>query len=484
MAAVETDVGEVRAATPSHGRSASLRLAQSLLCLGAGALIWFSPLAVAANTKAALAISAMLILAWMTEVMEYASAGLVGLFLFWIFGIAKPETIFSGFVNDASWFYIGAVFLGTMATKTGLPQRIAGFVVNIIGLTYSRLLLSLIVITFLLTFIVPSGVARVVIMAPICIGVISLFGVEKGSNIGRGIFLLMTYTSAIFDKMIIAGTGAITAASNITRFGGVQVTYSFWLLAFFPCAIITIFVGWRLAIWLFPPEVTSLESRRKDVQAHFAAVIPWSPKATKASLLVLLALALWFTDKLHPFSPAQVAFGVGLIGLLPFVDVLDSNDFRKANLLPYFFVAAALGMSAVLGETGGLKLLTDNILGGMEPLLSNTLIAVPVLYWTAFVYHFFTASEISMLATSLPILMEFSKSHGLNTLWIGMVWTFAAGGKLFAYQSAPLIVGYAYGYFRHTDMLKLGALLTVVEFLALAFCVLIYWPLLGFGITP
>jgi hypothetical protein len=39
----------------------------------------------------------------------------------------------------------------------------------------------------------------------------------------------------------------------------------------------------------------------------------------------------------------------------------------------------------------------------MEPYLANKLLAVPVLYWTAFVYHFFTASEISMLATSLPI---------------------------------------------------------------------------------
>ena len=175
-----------------------------------------------------------------------------------------------------------------------------------------------------------------------------------------------------------------------------------------------------------------------------------------------------------------MSFGVGLIALLPFVDVLDSNDFRKANLLPYFFVAAALGMSAVLAETGGLKLLTDTILGGMEPLLSNRAVAVPVLYWTAFVYHFFTASEISMLATSMPILMEFSKSHGLDALWIGMVWTFAAGGKLFAYQSAPLVVGYAFGYFRHSDLLKLGALLTVVEFVALAISAGLYWPILGF----
>ncbi len=478
MAAVDTNIGE--AGPSSGGRSITLRLGLSVLCLAAGAAVWLAPLNVSLNTRAALAISAMMIIAWMTEVMEYASAGLVGLFLFWILGISKPEVIFSGFVNDASWFYIGAVFLGTMATKTGLPQRIAGFVVGFVGLTYTRLLLGIIVVTFLLTFIVPSGVARVVIMAPICIGVIELFGVERGSNIGRGIFLLMTYTAAIFDKMIIAGTGAITARNAIERVGGVEVTYSFWLVAFLPCALLTILAGWRLTLWLFPPEVDSLEDRREEVQAHFRSVAPWSPMATKASLLVLLALALWLTDGIHHISAAKVAFGVGLVALLPFVDVLDASDFRKANLLPYFFVAAALGMSEVLRDTGGLKLLTDTFLGGMEPVLSSKALAVPVLYWTAFVYHFFTASEISMLATSLPILMEFSKAHALDSLWIGMVWTFGAGGKLFAYQSAPLIVGYAYGFFRHTDMLKLGALLTLVEFVALAFCTGIYWPLFGF----
>ena len=480
MAAIDHSVAEPRIAASGHERSVSLRLAQVLFCLGAGAAVWFAPLGEATNTRAALAISAMLIIAWMTEVMEYASAGLVALFLFWFFGIAKPEVVFTGFVNDASWFYIGAVFLGTMATKTGLPQRIAGFVVSGVGLTYSRLLLGIIVIAFLLTFIVPSGVARVVIMAPICIGIISLFGVDKNSNIARGMFLLMTYTCAIFDKMIIAGTGAITARNVIERIGQVDVTYSWWLLAFFPCALTTIFVGWRLTLWLFPPEIESLENRKADVQAHFRQVSAWSPMHTKACILVLLALTLWLTDWMHGISAAKVAFGVGLIGLLPFVDVLNADDFRKANLLPYFFVAAALGMSEVLRETGGLKVLTDTFLGGMEPLLASKAIAVPVLYWTAFVYHFFTASEISMLATSLPILMEFAKSHGLDALWIGMVWTFAAGGKLFAYQSAPLIVGYAYGYFRHTDTLKLGAILTVVEFLALLFCTGIYWPLFGF----
>ena len=89
------------------------------------------------------------------------------------------------------------------------------------------------------------------------------------------------------------------------------------------------------------------------------------------------------------------------------------------------------------------------------------------------------ASEISMLATSLPILMAVAREHMLDPLWIGLVWSFAAGGKLFVYQSAVLVVGYSYGFFRHMDMIKIGAALTVVEFFMLAATVAFWWPIIG-----
>ena len=147
--------------------------------------------------------------------------------------------------------------------------------------------------------------------------------------------------------------------------------------------------------------------------------------------------------------------------------------------MPVFFVAAALSMSNVAQETGALKLLTDFFFGGMTPMLQNPVVAVPALYWGGFVYHFATASEISMLATSLPVLMEYAKTNHMDVLWVGMIWAFSAGGKLFAYQSAPLVVGYSYGYFRHTDLILIGAVLTIAEFLGLAACVAVWWPLLG-----
>ena len=147
--------------------------------------------------------------------------------------------------------------------------------------------------------------------------------------------------------------------------------------------------------------------------------------------------------------------------------------------MPVFFVAEAVSMGNVLDVTKGLDALASHIFAWIEPLLTNIVSITAVFYWVAFLYHFLLASEISMLGTSIPLVMEFAKTHGLNPLQLGLIWTFAAGGKLFAYQSGVLIVGYAYGYFDARDLVKVGACLTVVEFIILMLLVPFYWPLIG-----
>jgi sodium-dependent dicarboxylate transporter 2/3/5 len=455
------------------------RFAKAFLCIAIPSGIMLAPLPYAHNIQVAMAISAFMIMAWITEVMEFAAAGLIGLMLFWLFDVAKPAVIFSGFISDASWFYLGAMLLGAMVSKSGLPQRIANWVISHVGVTYSRLLLGLIVIDFLLTFVVPSGAAVIVIMALIALGLMKLFNVEQGSNIGRGMFLVITYTTSIFNKMIIAGTASIIARAIIAKTGNVDVSWGLWFAAFLPVSILTILASWWLTLKLFPPETNSLSGREEEFRQHFRVKTKWTPMAVKSAVLSGLALALWMTDSIHHVSASIVAFAIGLFALLPYIDVLNEKDFKQVNLLPFFFVAAALGMGEVLKVTGALALMTDGFMGAMAPLLTNNVVAITTLYWGGFLYHFATASEVSMLATSMPILMEFSKAHGLNPAWVGMIWSFSSGGKLFAYQSAVLVLGYSYGYFRPIDLFKMGGILTLVEFLLLALSVIFYWPLLG-----
>ena len=156
--------GDIGVAKPSMAiaddRSLSLRAFFTFVCVAVPLVIWLAPLGIAPRAQGAMAIASFMVLAWMTNIMEYGAAGLIGCLLFWATGVAKIETAFSGFTNDTPWFLFGAIMLGVAANKTGVPQRIGAFVVSRVGASYSRLLLGLIITSFVLTLFVPSGNAR------------------------------------------------------------------------------------------------------------------------------------------------------------------------------------------------------------------------------------------------------------------------------------------------------------------------------------
>ena len=469
---------ELRAVAHNHP-FALATLVKLLATVAIPLTLWLLPLHLQPKAQHAIAVSLFMILAWATELLDHGLTGLIGCYLFWALGIVRFDVAFSGFADDTPWFLMGAILFGTMAAKSGLARRLAYLVTIRVGTSYSRLLLALILSDFLLTFLVPSGMARVTIMAAVAIGLIEAFGLGIGSNVGRGMFLILTYTAGVFDKSIIAGAAAITGRGIIENIGHAQVLWSQWLLAYLPSDIVTILVAWRITLWLYPPENTSLPGGIQFLKAELRKAGPWTPMEKKVFALMLAAIAFWTTDFLHHISPSMIGLGIGLMGVLPFMRILDVEDLKRLNFLQLFFVAAAVSMGKVLSATKGLDVLTNVVFAWMRPVLSHNFLSIFVLYWTGFIYHIFLASEISMLGTSTPLLMQFAATHGLSTLKLGMIWVFSSGGKIFVYQSGVLIIGYAYGYFRSKDILRLGLLMSAVDSLLLLLVVPFYWPLIG-----
>src|SRR5437867_3739855 len=478
---IDAQVRAVAVAPPGDTRS-DMRTASILAALGAGAFaFWLLPLGIAPAAHKALAIGLFMIAAWMTQVVDLGVAGILGCFLFWMLGVARFETAFSGFADTSPWFLFGAICFGMMVGKSGLARRLAFVVLRAVGHSYPRVLLGLIISNFLLTPVVPSGIARVVIMAAIAMGLAEAFGVGKGSNIARGMFIILVYQATIFDKMVIAGAASITARGAIERFGEVNVLWSQWALAYLPCDIIVMIVAWRLALWLYPPETASLPGGSEYLQRELRAMGPLTRAEVRAGVLMALAIGLWVTDFLHHIPPPMIGLGVGLLAVMPGIGVLDSHDVRKINFLPIFLVAPAVSLSNVLAQTKALYVLTTILFNGIQPFIGTNWLSTMVLYWAAFLYHIIIGNEISMLATSIPPLMTYAKQHGIDPLALGMIWTFGAGPKIFMYESAVLVVGYSYGYFDSKDMLKVGAILSIVTALILLLLVPLYWPLIGIG---
>jgi len=457
----------------------TLKMVGVVAGVGIPVLLWFLPLGIPPAAQHALAIAVFTIIFWIVQPIEHALTGLIACFLFFALKVVPVGTAFWGFSQKTTWFLFGAILIGVSAQHSGLGTRIATRILGAVGTSYSRILLGFILVDFALTFLVPSGIARVTILASIAIVVVQAFGEKRGSNIGRGLFIMLTYTATIFDKMIIAGAASITARGSIETFGHVKVYWLDWFVAFLPCDLLTILVCWWFIPRLFPPESRTLPGNRNVLRDRARQLGPMTGVERRAAFWIGLAILLWVTDRWTGIDAALVGLGTGLALTLPRVGVLSIEEVKKVNWLPMFFVAAALTVGHVWSETGALDLLTGVLFSWLDPLVTGTFSSTIFLYWFAFLYHIVIGDEVSMLSTSIPPLMEYALARGFNPLAIGMLWTFAAGGKLFVYQSAPLIVGYSYGYFDTRDMLRVGLLLTVIESIVLLLVVPVYWPLIG-----
>src|SRR6202521_4147875 len=317
------------------------------LSLAVPTAVWFAPLSLGPTATHALAISSFMVIAWITEAFPYAISGLIGCFLFWQLKVVRFETAFSGFADQTPWFLFCVSLIGMMATKSGLARRLAYLVLRRVGTSYSRLLLGLILSSFMLTFLVPSGIACLIIMAAVALGLMEVFGLGRGSNVGRGIFVTLTYTAGMFDKIVMAGAASLLGRGLIQKSANIEIYWSLWLLAFFPVAVVVVVVLWRLVVWLYPPEKEALQGGAEFLDSELRKMVPWTRTEKRALSLLLVAIALWSTDLLHHISPAVIGIAVGLIAAIPQLGILDEEDLKRVNYLPGFFVPAAISVGEV-----------------------------------------------------------------------------------------------------------------------------------------
>jgi di/tricarboxylate transporter len=178
-------------------------------------------------------------------------------------------------------------------------------------------------------------------------------------------------------------------------------------------------------------------------------------------------------------SGSIIALGAGLALALPQIGVLDAAAIKKINFLVIVFSAGALSMANVLSQTHALDALNRLLADHITPLISNPVKGSIFLYWGGVLYHFIFPNNQSLLSTSLPLLLNATQDLPYNPAALALIWQFAGGGTLFAYQSAVLVMGYSYGYFESRDLLKYGCALMVIEGVAIMGLVNLYWPLIG-----
>nr|WP_256836496.1 DASS family sodium-coupled anion symporter [Pseudomonas oleovorans] len=487
----------------ANAASPSLRLPWGLaLALLAGLAIIFLPeqagLPLAGQRM--LAILAFAVIVWISEAVSYeVSAIMILALMAFLLGsaptLADPDKLIgtkdalnmalSGFANSALALVASALFIAAAMTQTGLDKRIALLTLSKVGASTHRVLLGAIVVTILLSFIVPSATARVACMVPIMMGVIAAFGVDKRSAFAGGIMILVAQATSIWNVGI-----QTSAAQNLLTAGfmqkllGQSVTWTDWLIAGAPWSLLMSAVLYWVILRVMPPETDRIEGGKEAVRKALSELGPMTFDERKLLAIVLTLLGFWATEgKLHSFDTASTTL-VGLAALLmPGLGVMSWKQAQPRipwGTVIVFGVGISLG-AAVLATGAGTwlaKLLVTHL--GMDGLSPFWVFAV--LGGFLIIIHLGFASATALTSAMLPIMIALLLQLGgdINPLGMSMLLGYVVSfGFLLPINAPQNMVCIGTDTFTARQFLRTGIWLTLVGYGLMLVFALTWWRWLG-----
>ncbi|MEX0305006.1 MAG: SLC13 family permease [Leisingera sp.] len=283
---------------------------------------------------------------WITGAVPEFLTSLLFLLLSALAAVAPPETVFSGFHTSAMWMIFGGLVIGHAVSQSGLGDRVVTRLVAISPPGYLGVLATVALAGLVLSFVIPTAIGRVVLLAPIAVRLAGQFGLEAGTRGQTGLVLTAGMSTSLPAFTILpSNVPNLVMSASAENLYGVSFTYGQYLLANFPvlggmCLLATVGLNW----WFFREELRPAE-RQEDATGMTAV-------QQRLSCLMALTVFLWITDTWHGLAPAWVAMGAALFCALPRAGVIPASDIpQKINFAPLFFVGGVVGFGAVASET-------------------------------------------------------------------------------------------------------------------------------------
>lgn len=316
---------------------------------GVGTILLFAPPIgdLEPNATRALGLVLIAVGGWATEALPVHVTSFLFFAIALILKIAPPVTVFAGFHAGAVWLVFGGVVLGLALQRTGLAARFAETVVLNFGASRKRLFFGVAMTAFGLSFVMPSGMSRVVLLVPIVTALADRVGYLPGTRGRDGLVIAAAFST------IIAPMGVLPAVvPNIVMTGLIESIYHV-TLKYGPFLVLNQTVAGSLALVTIIGLTTVVFRDKEPAPVERRERTPLSNSERLLTVVLLLTLILWSTDTWHGIAPAWIALGAAVFCLLPVTGLVPAAELsRNVNYAPWFFVAGIIGLGAVVAHTG------------------------------------------------------------------------------------------------------------------------------------
>lgn len=391
-----------------------------------------------------------------------------------LFAVAPANVVFSGFASGTLWLVLGGLILAEAVNRTGLGVRLARYVIGGHALSYRALIAAVVLICSLMCVVMPATVSRILLLLPIMAAVAHRLGLKPGSAGYDGVALAVIMTNyQVGTAFLPANAPNLVLAGAAETLYGITFIYGEWLLVQLPVMGVLKALTIIGLIWvLFPDETRAAE----DEHTHTA----FSAAEKRLTVIVLAAVVLWATDFVHGVHPGWIGLAAGLATLMPYIGVMPVANFNeRVKLTPFFYIAAILGLGAVMVETGLSRALSEALQSGLQLERGNDAINFGILALLATAVGGLV-TNVAQPALLAPLASHFAEATGwpLKAALMTIVLGFTTA--IFPYQVPPMLVGVQVAGLRLRRVLRMTvplALLSVGVLLPINY---LWWRVIGY----
>lgn len=282
-----------------------------------------------------LAIFVAAIILWITEAIPNYLTSLILIVSLVLTGVLPEKEAYAQLGHPVMWLNIMSFVLASMLVKTGVAKRFALWFILRFGKNASNIFLSFILINMVLSAFISATTAKAAILLPIFMVIAAIYGARSGegkNNFGRSIVLQNLLNINLGAGAFVTGSGAnLLAAALIGGAIGGTIYFSDWMQAMFPIMLGLMFIGYILAMKVFFPlpeneRVPQIKGGMDRLRSEYVKLGKIDFQEVKATIIFILILTFWATDKLHGISATAVAFVGAIVALLPGIGIVKWND--------------------------------------------------------------------------------------------------------------------------------------------------------------
>ncbi len=420
----------------------------------------FSYLGLADKPAIAAAITLLTVIWWVTEAIPIPATSLVPFALLPLFGIVDHKTVASSLGSHVILLLMGAFMLSTALVKSGAHERMAVYMVRLVGVSSGRrLVFGFMLATALLSMWI-SNTASTLIMLPIALAILShvdnrklkvalILGIAYSASVGGIGTPIGTPPNVIFMGIYEETTGS--------EFGFLE-----WMKIGVPVVLVSIPV---MALWL-----------TRSVTLEDKIQLPTLPKwrsEEKRTLIIFALTALAWITRGAPFGGWSGLFDVSIAGdstvALAAVVIMFMTPNGKGGRILDWHTAKEIPWGMLLLFAGGIAIAKGFSASGLSTMLGDWLTSLANLPMIAMVlticlvvtYVTEITSNTATATLLMPILAIVGTSAGVDPAIFMIPAAMAAScAFMLPVATAPNAIAYGTGEVAIKDMVIEGALLS------------------------